>query len=142
ADVYRPAGRRRTDPDQHAEVVRAGVVPERIVSASPGHRPAAVGLAAAGQPRITGSGLDLLHGPEGWVVLEDNLRVPSGLGYALSNRDSCRAALPQLYAGAEATGLVDPTEAVALLRAALAEAAPEACSGAPQLGLLTDGPVN
>jgi carboxylate-amine ligase len=142
ADVYRPAGRRRTDPDQHPEVVRAGVVPEWTVRANPGHRPAAVGLAAPGQQRITVSGLDLLHGPDGWVVLEDNLRVPSGIGYALTNRDSGRTALPQLYTGAEAAGLVDPGESVALLRAALADAAPAACTGAPQLGLLTDGPHN
>jgi uncharacterized circularly permuted ATP-grasp superfamily protein len=141
-DVYRPAGRRRTDPDQHPEVVRAGVVPEWIVTASPGLRPAAVGLAATGQQRITVSGLDLLHGPDGWVVLEDNLRVPSGIGYALTNRDSGRAALPQLYADAESAGLVDPGEAVALLRAALADAAPPGCTGTPQLGLLTDGGHN
>src|SRR3954467_14502982 len=51
ADVYRPGGRRRTDRARHAGVVRAVVVPEWIVSASPGHRPAAVGLAAAGQQR-------------------------------------------------------------------------------------------
>jgi uncharacterized circularly permuted ATP-grasp superfamily protein len=142
ADVYRPAGRRRTDADQHPEVVRAGVVPGWIVSASPGYRPAAVALAAAGQQRITVAGLDLLHGPAGWVVLEDNLRVPSGIGYALTNRDSGRAALPQLYRGAEAAGLVDPAESVALLRAALADAAPAGCTGVPQLGLLTDGPDN
>jgi uncharacterized circularly permuted ATP-grasp superfamily protein len=141
-DVYRPAGRRRTDSDQHPEVVRAGVVPAWIVSASPGYRPAAVGLGAAGQQRITVSGLDLLQGPTGWVVLEDNLRVPSGIGYALSNRDSGRAALPQLYADAEAAGLVDPVESVALLRAALADAAPAGCTGVPQLGVLTDGAQN
>jgi len=142
ADVYRPAGRRRTDADQQPEVVRAGVVPGWIVSASPGYRPAAVALAAAGQQRITVAGLDLLQGPAGWVVLEDNLRVPSGIGYALTNRDSGRAALPQLYRGAEAAGLVDPAESVALLRAALADAAPAGCTGVPQLGLLTDGPHN
>jgi uncharacterized circularly permuted ATP-grasp superfamily protein len=142
ADVYRPAGRRRTDADPHPEVVRAGIVPEWIVSASPGLRPAAVGLAAAGQQRIAVSGLDLLHGPDGWVVLEDNLRVPSGIGYALTNRDSGRTALPELYADAEAGGLVDPGESVALLRAALADAAPAGCTGVPQLGLLTDGPDN
>ena len=142
ADVYRPAGRRRTDPDQHPEVVRAGVVPPWIVTGSPGLRPAAVGLAAPGQQRITVSGLDLLHGPDGWVVLEDNLRVPSGIGYALTNRDSGRQALPHLYAEAEAAGLVDPAESVSLLRAALADAAPPGCTGVPQLGLLTDGPHN
>ena len=94
------------------------------------------------QQRITVAGLDLLHGPDGWVVLEDNLRVPSGIGYALTNRDSGRAALPKLYAEAEAAGLVDPGESIALLRAALADAAPPACAGVPQLGLLTDGPHN
>jgi uncharacterized circularly permuted ATP-grasp superfamily protein len=142
ADVYRPAGRRRTDEDKQPEVVRAGVVPEWVVSASPGYRPDAVALAATGQQRITVSGLDLLLGPDGWVVLEDNLRVPSGIGYALTNRDSGRAALPQLYGEAEAAGLVDPAESVALLRAALADAAPPGCAGVPQLGLLTDGPHN
>jgi uncharacterized circularly permuted ATP-grasp superfamily protein len=142
ADVYRPAGRRRTDEDKQPEAVRAGVVPAWLVSASPGYRPDAVGLAAAGQQRITVSGMDLLLGPDGWVVLEDNLRVPSGIGYALTNRDSGRAALPQLYGGAESQGLVDPAESVALLRAALADAAPAGCTGVPQLGLLTDGPHN
>jgi len=142
ADVYRPAGRRRTDPDQHPEVVRAGIVPEWIVTASPGLRPAAAGLAGPGQQRITVSGLDLLQGPDGWVVLEDNLRVPSGIGYALTNRESGRIALPELYAGAEAAGLVDPAESVALLRAALGDAAPPGCTGAPQVALLTDGPHN
>ena len=142
ADVYRPAGRRRTDPDPDPEIVRAGRVPRWIVTASPGHRPAAVGLAAAGQQRITVSGLDLLHGPDGWVVLEDNLRVPSGIGYALANRDSVRAALPAAHAAAEAAGLVDPAESVALLRAALADAAPPACTGVPQLAVLSDGREN
>ena len=142
ADVYRPSGRRCTDPDQDPEVVRAGVVPSWAVTASPGLRPSAVGLAGPDQCRITVAGLDLLHGPDGWVVLEDNLRVPSGIGYALANRDSGLAALPQLYAEAETDGLVDPGESVALLRAALTDAAPPRCSGTPQLGLLTDGPQN
>jgi len=142
ADVYRAGGRRRTDSDRQPEIVRAGVVPEWIVTASPGHRPAAVGWADAAQQRITVSGLDLLRGPAGWVVLEDNLRVPSGIGYAISNRASGRAALPGLYADAEAAGLVDPAEAVALLRAALTDAAPPACDGVPRLGLLTDGRDN
>ncbi|CCH86318.1 conserved protein of unknown function [Modestobacter italicus] len=142
ADVYRPTGRRRTDEEKQPEVVRAGVVPEWLVSASPGHRPDAVGAAVPGQQRITVAGMDLLLGPDGWVVLEDNLRVPSGIGYALTNRDSGCAALPQLYAGAEAAGLVDPAESVAMLRAALADAAPAGCTGVPRLGLLTDGPHN
>jgi uncharacterized circularly permuted ATP-grasp superfamily protein len=141
-DVYRPAGRRRTDTERDPEVVRAGVVPSWIVSASPGLRPGAVGLAWAGQQRITVSGLDLLRGSDGWVVLEDNLRVPSGIGYAISNRDSARAALPQLHADPAVAGLADPHAAVDLLKAALVDAAPPRVDGPPQLGLLTDGEHN
>jgi carboxylate-amine ligase len=76
------------------------------------------------------------------VVLEDNLRVPSGIGYALANRDSGRTALPELYAAADAAGLADPAEATSMLRAALADAAPPGCDGPPRLGLLTDGRHN
>jgi carboxylate-amine ligase len=141
-DVYRPAGRRRTDTERDPEVVRAGIVPSWIVSASPGLRPGAVGLAWTGQQRITVAGLDLLRGPDGWVVLEDNLRVPSGIGYAISNRDSARAALPQLHADPAVSALADPHEAVDVLRAALVDAAPPRCDGPPQLGLLTDGELN
>jgi carboxylate-amine ligase len=141
-DVYRPGGRRRTDAEREPEVVRAGVVPPWVVTASPGHRPGAVGLAWPGQQRITVAGLDLLQGPDGWVVLEDNLRVPSGIGYAISNRDSAAAALPDLYRSPTAAGLADPHEAVDVLRAALVDAAPPGCDGTPQLGLLTDGRHN
>ncbi|SDX72656.1 Uncharacterized conserved protein, circularly permuted ATPgrasp superfamily [Modestobacter sp. DSM 44400] len=142
ADVYRPAGRRRTDADREPEAVRAGVLPARVVTASPGHRPGAVGLAWPGQQRITVSGLDLLHGPDGWVALADDLRVPAGIGYAISNRESAAAALPGLYLGESAAGLADPHEAVDVLRAALVDAAPPGCEGPPQLGLLTDGRHN
>ncbi|WP_164700361.1 circularly permuted type 2 ATP-grasp protein [Modestobacter sp. KNN46-3] len=140
ADVYRPAGRRRTDPDRHPEVVRAGIVPAWVVTASPGLRASAAGLAVPGQQRATVAALDLRHGPRGWVAVSDHLRTPSGIGYALSDRASSRAALPELHATAEAAGLADQGEAVPLLRAALAEVAPSACTGTPQLALLSEGP--
>jgi uncharacterized circularly permuted ATP-grasp superfamily protein len=62
--------------------------------------------------------------------------VPSGLGYALANRDSVRAALPELLAAA---GPADPATAVEVLRAGLATAAPPSCPGAPRLAVLTAG---
>lgn len=141
-DVYRPAGRRRTDPDREPEVVRAGVLPSWVVAAGPGYRPGAVGLAWPGQQRITVCGVDLLRGPDGWVVLADDVRVPAGISYAISCRDSAAAGLPQLYAGAGAAGLADPHGAVDVLRAALVDAAPPRCDGLPQLGLLSDGERN
>jgi uncharacterized circularly permuted ATP-grasp superfamily protein len=137
ADAYRAAGRRRDDADRAPEVVRAGVLPEWAVAHSPGRHPDAVGQAWPGQPRATVAGTDVLRTADGsWVVAEDHLRVPDGLGYALANRDSVRAALPELFSSCRP---VDPTDAVPLLRAGLESAAPPACPGPPQIAVLTSG---
>ncbi|MBD0324659.1 MAG: circularly permuted type 2 ATP-grasp protein, partial [Aldersonia sp.] len=67
-------------------VVRDGVVPEEVIDRAPGLRDS--GRAAATAPvRAHISGVDLVCSDTGdWVVLEDNLRVPSGIGYAIANR--------------------------------------------------------
>jgi uncharacterized circularly permuted ATP-grasp superfamily protein len=136
ADAYRPAGRRRGDADRDPEIVRAGVLPDWAVAHSPGRDPAAVGLAWPGQQRATVAGMDVLRTGGRWVVLEDNLRVPSGLGYALANRDSARA-IPGLFPGD--LGVADPWAAVPQLRAALADAAPPGCAGTPCVAVLSAG---
>jgi uncharacterized circularly permuted ATP-grasp superfamily protein len=138
ADAYRAAGRRRSDVDRAPEVVRAGVLPEWAVAHSPGHDPDAVGQAWPGQPRATVAGADVLRTAAGeWLVAADRLRVPVGLGYALAARRALRTAVPGL--AALAGGVVDPAAAVPLLRAGLAGAAPPACTGTPQLAVLTSG---
>jgi uncharacterized circularly permuted ATP-grasp superfamily protein len=137
ADAYRAAGRRRGDADRAPEVVRAGVLPEWAVAHSPGRDPDAVGRAWPGQPRATVAGADVLRTSSGgWLVATDHLRVPAGLGYALANRDSARATLPELF---RAAAPADPYDAVPLLRAGLATAAPPACAGTPRIAVLTAG---
>jgi carboxylate-amine ligase len=86
-------------------------------------------------------GFDLLHTPsEQWVVLEDNLRVPSGLGYAVANRRTAAAALPMLHPW---PGLLTPESVGADLLAALSAAAPPRCPrSTPRVALLSDGPEN
>jgi len=139
ADVYRAAGRRRGDVDRAPEIVRAGVLPEWAVAHSPGRDPEAVALAWPGQPRATLAGIDLVRTATGsWVVLADDLQVPSGLGYVLANRDSARAALPELFRSA-GRAPVDPWDAVPMIRAGLASAAPPALSAPPRLAVLTAG---
>jgi carboxylate-amine ligase len=136
ADAYRAAGRRRGDADRAPEVVRAGVLPEWAVAHSPGRHPDAVGQAWPGQPRAAVAAVDVLRTAAGaWVAAADHLRVPAGLGYALANRDSARAALPELFRA----GPADPWDAVPVLRAGLAAAAPPACSGTPRIAVLTAG---
>lgn len=136
ADAYRAAGRRRDDPDRDPEIVRAGVLPAWAVAAHPARDPDVVALAWAGQPRAAIAGVDVVRTADGrWTVLEDHLRLPSGLGHALANRRSARQAAAQLFP--PEGGPVDAWTAVPLLRAALAGAAPPACERTPSVAVLS-----
>ncbi|SFE15220.1 circularly permuted type 2 ATP-grasp protein [Blastococcus tunisiensis] len=138
ADAYRAAGRRRGDVDRDPEVVRAGVLPGWAVAHSPVRDPDAVAQAWPGQRRATLAGADVIRTASGgWVVTADHLRIPAGLGYALAARDAVRAAAPGLLAAAG--DVADPRDALPLLRAGLAAAAPPRCTGAPRLAVLTAG---
>ena len=124
-----------------AQIVRDGLMPDWVVQQCPGFLPGARDLAPGGRPRATVLGFDLLHPPSGeWVVLEDNLRVPSGLGYAVANRRTAAAALPMLYPW---DGVRSPDRVGAMLLEALISAAPPRCRReTPQVALLSDGPAN
>ena len=137
AEAYRAAGRRRDDADRAPQVVRAGVLPEWAVAHSPARDPDAVGQGWPGQPRATVAAADVLRTTDGsWIVAEDHLRVPAGLGYALANREGLRAALPSLFAELRP---VSPDDAVPLLRAGLEAAAPPGVGGTPRIAVLTSG---
>ena len=139
ADAYRAAGRRRSDPDRDPEVVRAGALPRWAVAHSPGRTPEAVGLAWPGQPRAALAAADVVRTAGGaWVVVRDRLRAPDGLGHALLDRQVVRDAVPALCPAPDA-GVADPVDAVPLLRAALASAAPPSCTGTPSVALLSAG---
>ncbi len=123
-------------------IVADGIIPDRLVRGAPGFRAAAAVLAPGGRPRATVYGLDLLTDQDGrWVVLEDNLQVPSGLGYALANRRSLAAAFPDLHSAA--APLASPEVIGGLLHRALLDAAPPQCPRSePQVVVLSDGPAN
>ena len=123
------------------QIIRDGVMAESVVHHCPGFLPAARGLAPGGRPRASVLGFDLLHAPSGkWVVLEDNLRVPSGLGYAVSNRRTAAEALPMLHPW---PGLRTPESVGGTLHSALSQALPARCRGSnPQVAVLSDGPEN
>ena len=122
-------------------IVHAGIIPEAVVRQCPGYLPAAADLAPGGRPRATVVGFDLLHAPSGkWVVLEDNLRVPSGLAYAVANRRTAAASLRALHPW---PGLRSPETVGANLLDALRQARPPRCPRAvPHVAVLSDGPGN
>jgi carboxylate-amine ligase len=127
-------------------ILRDGILPAGLVAESPGYRPAAGTAPPPKQRRVHVSGFDIVRDRDGrWLVLEDNVRVPSGIAYAIQNRRLLRSVFPELTALVD---LHDPEEAPALLRRTLEESAPPRAGGgggggggggAPAICLLTSG---
>ncbi len=70
-----------------AKVVADGVLPADVLAASANFRPQCVGVRPVGRVWAHVCGSDLVRDSDGTVyVLEDNLRVPSGVSYMLENR--------------------------------------------------------
>ena len=119
------------------EVVAAGIVPERVLHGCDHYEPRARELPPA-PVRIGVAGLDVVRDADGRLgVLEDNVRTPSGIAYALVARDCLDGQLPSELA----EGRLAIEGAVDLLARTLREAAPAGVSD-PAVVMLSDGPEN
>jgi carboxylate-amine ligase len=84
------------------------------------------------------AGVDLVRDGGGrWCVLEDNLRVPSGIGYAMQNRRLTEAVLPELPSPDD---LISVEGTPALLKRALLDAAGPSAGDDPAVVVLSQGP--
>jgi uncharacterized circularly permuted ATP-grasp superfamily protein len=121
------------------QVLADGVVPRRLVLTSNHFHREAHGIEPANGVRVHVSGVDLIRDETGeFRVLEDNLRIPSGVSYVIENRRALSQTLPSLFADAR----VRPVdEYPARLLAALRAAAPEGISD-PCVVVLTPGVYN
>ncbi|HEY0534799.1 MAG TPA: carboxylate--amine ligase/circularly permuted type 2 ATP-grasp protein [Actinoplanes sp.] len=117
--------------------VRDGIVPDWVIDGSPELRPSGA-LIGTDRVRTQVAGVDLVLDDRGdWRVLEDNLRVPSGIAYAMQNRRLTESVLPELP---EPPGLLGVEDTPALLRRALRESARPAAADDPNLVVLSQGP--
>jgi glutamate---cysteine ligase / carboxylate-amine ligase len=117
-------------------IVRDGVVPAWLIDTAPGRRDA--GFATPrGARRTQVCGFDIVRDADGrWLVLEDNVRVPSGVAYAMQSRRLLHATFPEYASLAE----VSDVEVVpALLRRTLEDSAPPHSPNTPSLLLLSEG---
>ena len=80
------------------EVLRDGVIPHSLVLTSSNFVREAVGIRPASGVRVHLAGIDLVRGDDGVMrVLEDNLRVPSGISYVIENREALTRVFPGLF---------------------------------------------
>lgn len=75
-----------------------GRVPMELVLGNSAYRPEMQGLDVPGHVYSHVSGIDLVRASDGeYYVLEDNLRVPSGVSYMLENRRMTARLMPELF---------------------------------------------
>ncbi|MBK8463616.1 MAG: circularly permuted type 2 ATP-grasp protein [Nigerium sp.] len=76
-----------------------GVLPRRVVATSPHFHRVVAGLTPPGGVRVHVSGIDLIRDSDGqFRVLEDNVRIPSGVSYVMTNRRVLTSAIPEVFA--------------------------------------------
>jgi uncharacterized circularly permuted ATP-grasp superfamily protein len=121
------------------KILADGVVPRELVLGAPSYRREMMGLFVPHGSYVNVSGADLIRGQDGaFAVLEDNLRVPSGVSYMLANRDAAKRTFP----GTFRTAGVRPVERypdllLATLKSLAADWRPN-----PQVVVLTPGVYN
>ena len=113
------------------EIITAGIMRRSILDGAPHYEPVAAGF---GTPVVADiAGPDLVRDESGFRVLEDNLRFPSGITFALVAR---RAVGTGWKTGLEP---VEAESAFGLLGEMLRNRAPEG-DGDPVIAILSEGP--
>lgn len=81
------------------EILRAGLIPAEQVLRNAQYRPEMQGVDVPNQIYAHIAGVDMVRAGAGeFYVLEDNLRVPSGVSYMLENRKMMMRLFPELFA--------------------------------------------
>jgi uncharacterized circularly permuted ATP-grasp superfamily protein len=80
------------------KIIRDGIIPRELIEQSKGFRKECVGITPTHNVWAHICGSDLVRDKDGTVyVLEDNLRVPSGVSYMIENREVSKRVLPDLF---------------------------------------------
>ena len=122
------------------EILRAGRIPEHLITQNAAFLPQMVGVDPPGSIYTHIVGTDLVRtGPDEFFVLEDNARTPSGVSYMLENRETMLKMFPELFSR---VGVETVSDYPTLLRRSLAASAPNMCAGKPKIAVLTPGMHN
>lgn len=80
------------------KIIKDGIIPEFVLKQSKNYRKECEGISPAHGVWAHICGTDLVRHTDGtFYVLEDNLRVPSGVSYMLENRSIMKRVLPEVF---------------------------------------------
>jgi len=80
------------------KIVRDGVIPEPFIYSSKGYLVECEGITPVKEIYAHIAGIDLVQAKNGdWLVLEDNLRIPSGASYPMIARNITRKVSPDTF---------------------------------------------
>ena len=80
-------------------IIKAGLIPAAQIYQNAQYRPEMQGISVASDIYAHIAGVDIVRAGEGeFYVLEDNLRVPSGVSYMLEDRKMMMRLFPELFA--------------------------------------------
>src|SRR5262245_15895927 len=120
-------------------ILKAGVVPSERVLANAQYRAEMQGMDVPGGIYAHIAGIDVVRAGAGeYYVLEDNLRVPSGVSYMLENRNMMMRLFPELFA----TQRIRPVQHYPDLLLANLHAVAPAGEERPTVAVLTPGAHN
>lgn len=121
------------------KIFKDRVVPREMIFSCKHYRRQMIGLHVPKDVYITVVGTDLIRHPDGrFLVLEDNLRVPSGVSYMLTSRQVMKRTFPEVFA---ASGVQPIEHYPQALLATLRNLAPPDRKD-PAIVLLTPGVYN
>ncbi len=122
------------------KILKDKIIPEEVIKSAIFYRPQCAGINPPGGVWCHITGTDLVRHGDGQIyVLEDNLRVPSGVSYVLENRDLMKRTFPQVFEGLRIRPVDEyPSHLLETLEAI----APAGTRGKPSVVLLTAGMYN
>ena len=122
------------------KILRDRVIPEEIIRSATFYRPQCEGIRPPLGVWCHITGIDLVRHGDGQIyVLEDNLRVPSGVSYVLENRDLMKRTFPSVFEGLRVRPVAGyPGKLLETLEAI----APASTPDTPAVVLLTPGMYN
>jgi uncharacterized circularly permuted ATP-grasp superfamily protein len=100
------------------KIIKDGIIPAEVINSSKDFLKPCIGIKPPKNIYIHITGTDLIRGADGeYMILEDNLRCPSGVSYMMENRELLKQTFPEVVAKTRIRPISDyPNKLLEMLR--------------------------